>query len=228
MSPVVQRIRRYPVKSMGGEDLEHAEVAARGIAGDRWYAVVDGDGKLASGKHGSRFRRRDEVFDFRATTRNGEVTITGDDGRWSVDDPDLSRALSTVMGAPVEVRAEQQTPHFDAGQVSLVGTATLDWCARRWDIEADARRLRVNLVVATDEPFVEDTWVGRTVRVGSTVLTGHKRITRCRMIDIDQDGARAEGRWLGHLAEERDTCVAIYLYVTTPGTINVGDDVTIT
>ena len=48
---VVHEIRRYPVKSMAGESLPTVEVDARGLVGDRWYAVVDGDGKLSSGKH---------------------------------------------------------------------------------------------------------------------------------------------------------------------------------
>ncbi len=39
--PVVADIWRYPVKSMSGESLRFAEVAASGLAGDRAYAVVD-------------------------------------------------------------------------------------------------------------------------------------------------------------------------------------------
>lgn len=31
----VQALRRYPVKSMGGESLEEVEVDVRGLAGDR-------------------------------------------------------------------------------------------------------------------------------------------------------------------------------------------------
>jgi uncharacterized protein YcbX len=55
---VLREIRRYPVKAMGGESLDSVQVEARGVLGDRRYAVVDGDGKLASGKHSRRFRRR--------------------------------------------------------------------------------------------------------------------------------------------------------------------------
>jgi len=32
---------RYPVKSMAGEELEAVEVTARGLNGDRAYALVD-------------------------------------------------------------------------------------------------------------------------------------------------------------------------------------------
>ena len=42
---------RFPVKSMGGERLEQAEITARGLVGDRAYALIDLDtGKVASAK----------------------------------------------------------------------------------------------------------------------------------------------------------------------------------
>jgi uncharacterized protein YcbX len=53
---------------MGGESLGVRRGRDRGLVGDRWYAVVDGDGKLATGKHSSRFRRADQVFEFAACT----------------------------------------------------------------------------------------------------------------------------------------------------------------
>ena len=68
MPITVAAIRRYPVKSMGGESLDLVELDARGLVGDRRYAVVDGDGKLSSGKDSRRFRRRDEVFSYAAGT----------------------------------------------------------------------------------------------------------------------------------------------------------------
>ncbi len=40
-------IRRYPVKSMAGESLESVSVDARGLTGDRAWAVRDEDSWLA-------------------------------------------------------------------------------------------------------------------------------------------------------------------------------------
>ena len=76
------------------------EVDARGLVGDRWYAVVDGDGKLSSGKHSTRFRRRDAVFDFTSRTTDEGVRVTGRGGEWRVGDPDLDQALSRRHGRP--------------------------------------------------------------------------------------------------------------------------------
>jgi len=152
--PRLQEIRRYPVKAMGGESLEYAEVDARGLVGDRAYAVVDSDGKLATGKHSQRFRRRDEVFEFASRTTPGGVRVTGRGGEWAVPSDDLDRVLSDAMRDQVRVLPETTTPYFDAGQVSMVGTASLDWCREHLGVDADRRRIRPNLVLDTDEPFV--------------------------------------------------------------------------
>jgi uncharacterized protein YcbX len=220
---LIDEIRRYPVKAMGGESLPSAEVETRGLVGDRRYAVVDRDGKLASGKHSTRFRRRDAVFEFTARTGPGGIRVSGRDGEWAAPGDDLDRVLSDAMAAAVHVLPETTTPYFDAGQVSLIGTASLDWCRERLGVDADRRRIRPNLVVETDEPFVEETWPG--IRVGEVRLTTVERIERCRMVDIAQEGLPREGRWLKALTAAREMCLGVYLDVLHPGTIRVGDEV---
>lgn len=217
-------IRRYPVKSMGGEGLTEVGLDARGLVGDRGWAVVDGDGRLASGKDSRRFRRRDPVFSFAAhTDPTGSVTVTREHRAWPVDDPELSDLLTAEMGDPVQVLPETDVPHFDAGSVSLVGSASLAWCAERFGGDPDPRRLRANLVVETTEPFVEEGW--RRIQVGGAVLAADGRTPRCRMVDIAQDGQAPAERWLTPLTAEREMCLAVYLTVDAPGRIRLGDAV---
>lgn len=224
MDMEVVSLRRYPVKSMGGESLQTVAMDTRGFEGDRWYAVEDKEGHFASGKNTRRFRRRDRVFDFAATTSPvGEVTVTGPGGQWKVGDPDLNDVLSRAMGRSVRVTPEATVPHQDMGSVSLIGTATLDWCAERWGINPDPRRLRVNIVFSSDEPFIEEAWASEALTIAETELRVVERVPRCRMIDIDQDGATADGRWLQALAAERDLSLAMYCDVLTPGQIRTGD-----
>ena len=222
--PTIHEIRRYPVKSMAGESLRAVEIDARGLVGDRWYAVVDGDGKLSSGKHSARFRRRDAVFDFTSRTTDEGVRVTGRGGEWRVGDPDLDRALSDAMGDPVQGRAAGTPPPPDAGEVSVVGTASLDWCREHLGVDADRRRIRPNLVVETSEPFVEETWTG-VLSVGTARLRIDRRVERCRMIDIAQEGLPPEGSWLKALTETREMSLAVYLDVDVPGFLRVGDAV---
>lgn len=223
MTCEVVAIRRYPVKSMGGEALQRVELDARGLRGDRWYAVVDADGRLASAKDSRRFRRRDEVLDHAAETQDARVVVTGPGGTWTVGDPALDDVLSARTGSRVQVRPERDVPHQDGGAVSLVGTATLDWCARRWGVDADPRRLRVNLVIATTEPFVEEAWVGHTLAVGTGALRVVERVPRCRTVDVAQDGVDPREPWLRRLGQERDLCLAVYADVAHAGSVAVGD-----
>jgi uncharacterized protein YcbX len=220
----IAEIRRYPVKSMGGESLESVDVDARGLVGDRWFAVVDAAGKLGSGKNSRRFRRLDEIFEYSAAMTDGDTRVAGPSSSWMVGDPELDRVLSQQVAAEVRILSEAGTPHQDAGQVSLVGTASLDWCREHLGVDADRRRLRPNLVVDTHEPFVEETWSG-TLAVGSCRLTVVGRIERCRMVDIAQEGLPPEGRWLKALTDTRDMSLGVYLAVTEPGTIRLGDEV---
>lgn len=225
--PTLREIRRYPVKAMGGESLESVEVEDRGLVGDRWYAVVDGDGKLATGKHSRRFRRRDEVFEFASRTTSSGIRVSGRDGDWAAPSEELDLVLTEVMGDPVRVLPETVTPYFDARAVSLIGTASLDWCRRHLGVDADRRRIRPNLVVDTDEPFIEETWRG-LVRLGEVRLRPVERIERCRMVDIAQEGLPREGRWLKALTQTRDLSLGIYLDVERTGRLTVGDEIHVT
>lgn len=225
MSIRISALRRYPVKSMGGEALERATLDDRGIEGDRMLAVRDVDGRFASGKSTRRFRRYDGVFELSAATDRTGVTVSSRGGRWRVGDPRLDAALREHLGVDATVVEEGSTPHQDGGAVSLVGTATLAWCAGAWGIDADPRRLRVNVVVATEEPFVEERWIGTLLDVGTSRLRVVERIPRCRTVDLDQDGAVARGAWLSRLARERDMRLAVYADVVRPGSLSIGDEV---
>lgn len=222
----LRSIRRYPVKAMGGESLTEVRLDARGLVGDRGFAVADDDGKFASGKNTRRFRRRDAVFAYTASTgADGSLRVQREASMWLVGEPELDADLSALMGANVRVIPEGDVSMQDGGQISIIGTASLAWCAEEFGIDADPRRLRANLVVETDEPFVEETWLGREITVGDARLRVVERIERCRTVDVAQDGTTAEGRLLKPLTKAREMSLAVYAEVVEPGTLHVGDAV---
>lgn len=226
MRTTVVALHRWPVKSMGGERLDAVDLDARGLVGDRWWAVVDEDGRFASGKSTRRFRRRDAVLRYAASTApGGTVTVRRGDRTWAVDDPALAAALSADEGLPLVLREEGEVPHQDDGAVTVVGSATLAWIADRLGGAPDPRRLRANVVLATDEPFVEETWTGRTLALGTAALTLVEPAPRCRMVDLEVDGSPAPHRWLPGLTDLRDGCAAVYADVASPGRVAVGDRV---
>ena len=224
-------IHRYPVKSFLGEQLERAEVDARGLVGDRLWAVVDGAGKLGSGKSTRRFRRMEGLLQLRATLSGTAVpTVELPDGaRFAADDPAAEAAVSAALGLPVTLAREGAVQHHDDGPVSIVSTAALRRLGEVLGSPVDARRFRANLLV--DLPgtgFPEDAWVGHDVRVGpDVVLRPIERLTRCVMIGMAQADLPEDPRMLATVERVNDLTCGIWCDVLRPGTVTVGDPVAV-
>jgi uncharacterized protein len=108
MLGTVARLRRYPVKSMLGEDVGAGMVSRHGLAGDRRLAVVSRTtGKVASAKYPRLWR---DLLTLSAaaddTARFGAVRITLPEGKaiWSTD-ADVDEVLSALLGEPVMLTA---------------------------------------------------------------------------------------------------------------------------
>src|ERR1043166_1537665 len=115
-SGIVLTLWRYPVKSMLGERCERLALDARGVEGDRLYAIRDAGGKFGSGKSTRRFRRIDGLFGFTAVYEDDVPVITFPDGRrMRGDDPRVHDALSVALGQPVTLAREAAISHLDAG-----------------------------------------------------------------------------------------------------------------
>jgi uncharacterized protein YcbX len=105
MLGTVVTLRRYPVKSMLGEDLDVGDVTFTGLSGDRRLAVVSRtSGKIASAK----FPRlwRDLLTLSAASAQDSAVRITLPEGKtiWS-DDAGVDAVLSDLLDEPVTLTA---------------------------------------------------------------------------------------------------------------------------
>jgi uncharacterized protein YcbX len=121
-------IRRYPVKSMRGEELDSAEVADRGLVGDRAYAMIDEQtGRVVSAKNP---RKWGNLFEFHAAFLEtvpqrwslpaAEITFP-DGSTATTDQPDIHRLLSGRLGravrltavVPQDARSENYSPDYE-------------------------------------------------------------------------------------------------------------------
>ncbi|MGH7155380.1 MAG: MOSC N-terminal beta barrel domain-containing protein, partial [Acetobacteraceae bacterium] len=98
----VELLHRYPVKSVLGEEQETLTVHARGVAGDRAWAVFDtGTGKVASAKRPKLWR---ELLQCSAVTTQDGVRIVLPDGTvCRAGEASLDRALSALTGRSVRL-----------------------------------------------------------------------------------------------------------------------------
>lgn len=105
----VALLRRYPVKSLLGENLGACDVTGRGLAGDRVLALVHREtGKVASAKNPRLWRDLLRL----AAASGPDVRIAFPDGTaMASTDPGIHAALSEFLGHPVTLTA---TPPPDA------------------------------------------------------------------------------------------------------------------
>jgi uncharacterized protein YcbX len=108
MVGMVFKLRRYPVKSMLGQDVDVSTVTRTGLAGDRRLAVVSRTtGKIASAKYPRLWR---DLLTLSAETLDednlSQVRITLPGGK-TVDsiDADADAILSEVLNEPVRLTA---------------------------------------------------------------------------------------------------------------------------
>jgi len=108
MLGTVTALRRYPVKSMLGEDVDASDVTFTGLARDRRLAVLSrSTGKVASAKMPRLWR---DLLTLSAaaddSSANGAVRITLPEGKtvWS-DDAEVDAVLSDLLNQPVTLTA---------------------------------------------------------------------------------------------------------------------------
>jgi hypothetical protein len=222
----VVEIRRYPIKSLLGEQLTTVDVEQQELAGDRLCAIRDGDGRFGSGKNTRRFRRMPGLLDLRGYgTGAGAVVELADGRRFAAGDPDGHAALSRALNRRVTITREAEIMHHDEGPVSVITTAALRRLGDLVGEPVDPARLRANLLV--DVPgtgFPEDDWLDQTLRVGpDVVLRARRPLTRCVMVDLAQDHLPEHGRILKTLAEHHDLTFGLWATVDAGGHVAVGD-----
>src|SRR6476469_2123982 len=91
----IAELWRFPVKSLGGERLDRADIETDGLSGDRRFALFD----VETG-YGLTARRVPELLFASARWLGDGVEVTLPDGSIAVDDD----ALSSWLGRPVVMR----------------------------------------------------------------------------------------------------------------------------
>lgn len=122
----VAQIWRYPVKSMGGEQLRQAAVGLRGIRWDRGWAVRDEKaGTIRSARYIPRLLMCSARYlpgTDAGLVPHVEITLP-DQSTVNSDDPNVHRRLSDAIGKDVtllSLRPDDQVDHLRPGAGALV------------------------------------------------------------------------------------------------------------
>jgi len=246
----VRELWRYPVKSLGGEQLTQMLVTPRGALGDRTYAIRELEfGAIMSARLWSSMLALSASYDAPPDS-NGRVRIALPAGA-SVfaDEPAAANALSQSLNMPV--RLERARPEgfsqeeivamvdrgefvprrdfFDEEVIHVLASGTLDHLRTLTGGAADfdLRRFRPNMYIETaSRGFVEDAWYGGELLIGGEVrIRGLAPAMRCAMTIHAQCGVPRDPRILETAIRHHGAYVGALASVASPGLIRLGDPV---
>lgn len=256
-------LHRYPVKSLLGETAASLDLDQHGVIGDRALALIDcTTGKVATAKQprwwrsllqcqamttddgvvvrlpDGQWRSADTVDDLLSQLLGRKVIMS--DRRpagATVERPDPELILSEGLDAdiePAELEIAQGAPggrFVDHSPLHLITTATLN------EIDVEPLRYRPNIVMTTPDdspPFVENTWLGRKLRIGSVLLQATLPTPRCSVPTLEHGDRNREPRALRIPADRNRIevpgfgvlpCAGLYANVLEAGTIHEGDEI---
>ncbi|NEW05700.1 MOSC domain-containing protein [Paenibacillus sp. SYP-B3998] len=224
----LQSITRYPVKAMGGETLEKCMMHLCGLQGDRSHAFLDlsrpGE-YLTANNYPTLFRytaRFDVVKEGQETAER--LIVTAPDGQsYEWGDSSLLRRLEQETNRSLGYKSfESNTIGANSEDHILIASeSSLREISRLWGQgNMDPRRFRVNWCIALDcdTPFKEETWVGKQIVVGETVLDVNKCCKRCFYVNINPETATIDPSVLKTIVRQRSNCFGVYASVVKKGT----------
>jgi hypothetical protein len=196
----------------------------RGVVADRVWGLVDGAGKIASGKTTRRFLRVDGLLRHGARLgADGVPLLYLADGRVLAPSDEIARELA---GEGWRFGQERSVSHLDAGPVHVVTTATLASLGAAAGARVEPERLRPNVLI--DAGGVrEESWAGRRLVIGEVELTVDGPTERCVMVGLAQRELPRRQYLLRTIGRWNQLCAGMYASVTRPGRMHVGDPVTV-
>lgn len=233
MSLKVASLHVYPVKSLGGIQVETAKVGQRGFQYDRLWMVVDLDGQFRTQREtprmclikthirGEELRlSADGMPELRLPMEGAQgerrsVVVWRDECGAVDQGEETAEWLSDFLKKPSRLVRMANDHRREAGWGdSLVGfadryaflfisEASLDDLNSRLETPLPMNRFRPNIVVRGATPYEEDKW--SRVKIGETRFRGRTRCTRCATTATDQETAARGAEPLRTLATYRRT-----------------------
>lgn len=238
---VVRRVGFSPVKGMRHLALDHVDLDELGAVGDRAFCLVDPVKQRVL-----RTVQHPELIGVVARTDDNGLALTlpgGEQARgpatpsgesitcdyWgrrvdlALTGGPHAALVSEWLGMDVRLARAPRGAVVFADPITVVTTASVAALGE----QVQSARFRATLVVEIDEPWIEDSWLGREVTVGDATIRIGGPIPRCAVIDHHPETGEKDARLLKELVRERPTNRAgepmfgVYATVTDPGRVTV-------
>ena len=225
----VESLWRYPVKSMRGEELSEAFVGARGIRGDRVYAIHNSAAQKdfpywTARQQGKMLLCRPVHRDLDDLT---QLDIEAPEGeRFPIESEAMIRSLRE--GARDEDQLsllKSDCALTDAYPVSLISLQTVRQLSAELGATIDKRRFRANIYLDLASPhgFSEDQLLQKRLQIGpAVVIKVAERDVRCKMITLDPETARPDPEIMKLVSRAHEQRVGVYGDVIAEGAVQPG------
>ena len=225
-----------------------------GVAENRRFHFVNAQGRLFSGaRHGplvsirSSYDPQREWLELRlpdGTVAEGDASRTGESMTtvmWGRDVPGRalegpwSDAVSSFVGEPVRlIRPELAGDAVDSHAVSIVSLGSVRELSERSGREEplDSRRFRMLIEIDGVPAHEEDRWIGCEVRIGGSLVRVIRPDPRCVVTEQNPDTGLRDFDTRKSIRAYRpsvdgDANMGVYADVVEPGTVSVGDVVSV-
>ena len=247
----IHSIWHFPIKGVGGCQINHVPLSVgQVLPGDRRYALSAGstkagltnDNKWLQKAHFLQLMRTEALAALRCRLDDDRVIIEQSLGKpgfcGQLTHPDdRARCQSYIsnflrLADPSKIRVHQINNGAYTDQsaplISIGGTESLAAFAGATGTTTDPRRFRLNIILHTDTPFVENQWLGSFMQIGDAVIKIVDHVGRCAAINVNPATAKREP---DHLNTMRNVFghsnLGIFGLVVKPGKLSLGNRVSI-
>ncbi|HZJ06900.1 MAG TPA: MOSC N-terminal beta barrel domain-containing protein [Nocardioidaceae bacterium] len=248
----IAALRVAPVKALGSVLRDRIALETQGVAEDRRLFLLGSDGSVVTQRKHPRLAGVAPDLDLQAgtlgvafpdgTTVTSTMHATGETLHASLFGKDRSGrlvpgqvadALSDFVAEPLKlVLADVTGNGWDEGPVSILTRASAEAVdppsEKPGGIPGSPDTARFRMLVEVDgaEPYEEDSWVGRPLRLGEALVRVTHSLERC--VVINHSPATGQRDWAGvkTLALRRGrelVCLGVIAQVERPGELRVGD-----
>ncbi|MEM7724455.1 MAG: MOSC domain-containing protein [Pseudomonadota bacterium] len=241
----LDQIWRHPIKGIGAEPLDTAELTPdRPVPLDRAWAILEDGGDASDGWRSCRnFLRGAKGPSLMAITARVEgsaihlshpdrpdltVAPETDDPAALFDwlapiYPETRQPAAALVKSPPEGMSDIPFP-----SISILNQASRRALSQKLGQDLDPRRFRGNLWIDGMALWEEFDLTGKTLAIGDARLEVVEPITRCRATEANPDTGARDADTLKALQDGwGHTDFGIYARVTVPGSITVGNLVTV-
>ena len=238
------------MKGVGGSIIDDLHLAVdQPFNDDRRYALSAGSAKAAHTGDNQWLQKAHflqlmttESLAALSCRQDGDRLIIEQDGRavfdGNLDDPDERAKCHSVLAgllqlpdiSTLRIHVIDNGAYTDqsAPLISIGGSASLAAFAAATNTTPDARRFRLNMMLATDTAFIENQWCGARLHIGDAVIEIVDHVGRCAAINVNPATATRETDYLAIMRDNfGHSHLGVFGRVIKKGDICTGDGVSL-